>query len=113
MENNDFDRIYRKIHRQSFEKLEIQRQSIKKTSFIPVIIGIIITVIMLFFKILNIMPIIIGLLIGVLISLTNRKEYKGVFKNDVINSFITEYDSNLRYTPNLGVPEYLYKRRSF
>ena len=112
MENNDFERIYRKVHRQSFEKLEIQRQNIKRTSYIPVIIGIIITGIMLLFKIFNIMPIIIGILVGVLISRTDRKEFKGIFKNDVINTFITEYDSNLHYSPNLGVPEYLYKRRS-
>lgn len=110
----NFNEIYEKVYMECSEPLERlrkkSRNGIIRVLFISIFVGIILTIIT---------KSLIAIFLVVLINLfyqifsKNNKNYKTMFKEKIIKTFIKEYSENLEFYPTRGIPRFTYNKAKF
>lgn len=112
----NFNEVYEKIYSEKNEKLELLRKQ-KASKILTVIIVTIIIAILgiitlsglafVFLFIFFIVDIII------IFNISKKYNYTGIFKKEVIETFIKECDSNLKFYPERGISSSIYREGEF
>ncbi len=110
----NFNDIYEKIYAECSQPLEELRKKtrngITTVILISIIVGIILTIITR-----SIFMIFLAIIISIFyIALSkNNKNYRTMFKEKIIKSFVKEYSDSLEFYPTKGISEMTYRQAKF
>ena len=111
---NTFNEIYQDLYKKS--GIELKEKKKKDTIKRLIFLMILLLMILFCFKTKNsIMIIITGILvvIGPLFMIFNYMDYKKIYKEKVIKTFVKAYSDSLNYFPQSGILQSVYNRAKF
>lgn len=109
-----FDKLYNQVYSESYQKLESALMPFKlKIKRIAIFFLIVDLFILTINPPIVLMSILIIIFIIILMYKNNTKEYRHLYKTEVLQRFIQLYNKNLNYIPDKGIPYSEYKVAEF
>ncbi len=112
----NFNEVYEKLYAEKNEKLELLRKQKASKMLMVIIVTIIVAIIgIVTLSSFGFAVVFLACVIAIIttVRISNKYNYTGAFKKEVIETFIKECDSNLNFYPERGISSNIYRQGEF